>query len=169
MSADQKPAVIVPNFSFDPVDETPAKVETREDEIAKTREAFKKADYVPPEVKNEDPKPVTASPTPAASSPKPAKKKATAKPAKAASDEVPAFRRRRGRPSGDRKHRISMKTTEPHLAFMYGIADGRELVGAFEHALEALAREVQSSGSYDGRKVPADILKLAGALVSKDS
>lgn len=153
-----KPAATVPDFNFDPI-EDPQKPD-RQAEVARTRDAFEKSGYVPPEVKKE-----------AAQSPegeaKPKKPRAKQKPKKQETSETPEWRRPRGRPAGARQHRISMKTTEEHLAFMYAIADGRELVGAFEHALEALAREAVAENAYEGRPLPAEALKLAKSLADK--
>ena len=144
-----KSVATVPCFNFDPIDDLPKP--DRTEEVSRTREAFSKSGYVPPELKGG--KAARAQRIPQS------KKKSTS--------ETPTWRRPRGRPAGDRQYRISMKTTEDHLSFMYAIADGSELVGAFEHALEALARDVIADKIYNGRPVPADVMKLAISLAEK--
>lgn len=144
-------------FSFDPAD-----VETDERERFKdtNRRAFESADYVPPETKSAK----ARASTPASA----AARKAEPAPAAApAAPEVPSFRRQRGRPSGERRYRISFKSTEPHLAALYGIAGQGELVGVFERAVELLAREVAETGRYEGRPLDEEGKAAVAALVRR--
>lgn len=140
-------------FSFDPAD-----VETDERERFKdtNRRAFESADYVPPETKS-------------AKAPAPTRvPKTKAEPAAApthAAPTVPSFRRQRGRPAGERRYRISFKSTEPHLAALYGIAGQGELVGVFERAVELLAREVAETGRYEGRPLDEEGKAAVAALL----
>lgn len=150
--------VVKPKFDFDPVDDEPEntdrpKVE-REAFKARNSAAFESANYVPPgETKPSESgaghaplKPLTPQKKPAADKLK--------------------FRRRRGRPPGERKHSLSIKTTERHLAFLYGVAGEGELVGVVEAALEALAREVVDQGRYQNRTLGQDVLEQARKLIS---
>lgn len=151
MSARNPIETVKPTFNFDPVDE-PEDAKSihseRETFKAKTAEAFVKADYVPPDEK-------------------PAQKQRTkSQTAKKPSVEKLPFRRPRGRPPGQRQHSLSIKTTENHLAFLYGIAGHGELVGVLEAALEALAREVNESGFYQGRSLEQPVLDRAKALIA---
>lgn len=154
MSARTPIETVKPAFNFDPVEEpedTKLLHTERETFKATTAEAFGKADYVPP-----DEKPAQKQRTKSQTS-----KKSSNKP----SVEKLPFRRPRGRPPGQRQHSLSIKTTEDHLAFLYGVAGQGELVGVLESALEALAREVIESGLYQGRSLEQEILDRAKALV----
>ena len=141
-------------FSFDPAD-----VETDERERFKdtNRRAFESADYVPPETKSAK--------APASASAPTREPRAKAEPAAAAAPAVPSFRRQRGRPAGERRYRISFKSTEPHLAALYGIAGQGELVGVFERAVELLAREVAETGRYEGRPLDEEGKAAVAALL----
>ncbi|WP_226583150.1 hypothetical protein [Acuticoccus sediminis] len=139
-------------FSFDPADVEPDDLE-RERFKDKNRRAFERADYVPPELRTApEPRAPRASPAP---SPAP----------KPAAPKVPSFRRQRGRPAGERQHRVSFKSTEPHLAALYAIAGQGELVGVFEHAVELLAREVADSERYAGRPVDREAMEAVHQLL----
>lgn len=140
-------------FSFDPADIDPEDESQRFKE--KNREAFRKADYAPPET-------VTAEKAPAKKAPA---KKAAKPQSKPELPKVPSFRRKRGRPAGDRRYRVSFKSTEQHLAVLYGIAGEGELVGVFERAVELLAREVAQSGRYGGRRLDSEAKKAVDALL----
>ena len=121
-------------FSFDPAELDSEDERQRFKE--KNREAFQRADYTPPDAESGNKAPAKSIET-----------KASAKTVtKTAPPAVPNFRRQRGRPAGDRRYRISFKSTEQHLATLYAIAGQGELVGAFERAVELLAREVAQTG-----------------------
>lgn len=151
--------VVKPKFDFDPVDDEPAHTTNlnAEREAFKTKNsaAFESADYVPPD----ETKPL-----------EPGTKHASRRKAREAAKKPPVerlkFRRRRGRPPGERKHSLSIKTTERHLAFLYGVAGHGELVGVVEAALEALAREVVEKGTYQNQPLDHDVLEQAGTLIS---
>ena len=154
MSARPPFETVKPAFNFDPAEETDAVAspsDEREAFKAKTAEAFGKADYVPP-----DEKPVKARAVKQRSAPKKTTK---------GSDEKLSFRRPRGRPRGHRKHSLSVKTTEQHLAFLYAVADQGELVGVLEAALEALAREVIQTGDFQGASLNDGVLAKAKELI----
>lgn len=146
---------VKPAFNFDPDEETeltdPASDE-REAFKAKTAEAFGKANYVPPEGT-------------------PVQKRVSTKRSsengknKSSDDKLP-FRRPRGRPKGHRKHSLSVKTTEHHLAFLYAVAEQGELVGVLEAALEALAREVTQTGQFQGNSLNKKVIDRAKTLIS---
>lgn len=133
-------------FSFDPAD---VEADERARFKAANRKAFEAADYMPPETKS------VPSPDPARGRP--------------AVPKVPSFRRPRGRPAGERQYRISFKSTELHLAALYGIAGQGELVGVFERAVELLAIEIARSGRYDGRALDDEARAAVEALVRQVS
>jgi hypothetical protein len=153
MSARTPIETVKPAFNFDPVedpDNTESPQNEREAFKAKTAEAFGKADYVPPNEK--------------AAQKRAVKTRTAKKPSTKPSVEKLPFRRPRGRPPGQRQHSLSVKTTEDHLAFLYGVAGRGELVGVLEAALEALAREVIEAGAYQGRTLEKEVLDRAKAL-----
>lgn len=150
--------VVKPKFDFDPVDDhTGDSINPNPEREAfklKNSAAFESADYVPPSE--------TKSPEPATKDVPRSRERETVK--KRAVEKL-KFRRRRGRPPGERKHSLSIKTTERHLAFLYGVAGRGELVGVVEAALEALAREVMEKGTYQSQSLDNDVLEQAKLLI----
>lgn len=158
MNTQPKKLANVPDFDFG--DDAQDKSDGRRTEIEQTRAAFKKAGYFPPEESKQRgalPDESTAN----------LQRENKERPAKETPPSVSltTWRRSPGRPAGDRQHRISIKTTEKHLAFMYSIADGRKLVVAFERAIEALAREALGSGVYQERNITEETRVRAQALI----
>ncbi|MDJ0686795.1 MAG: hypothetical protein QNJ84_19095 [Alphaproteobacteria bacterium] len=157
---DKKPTV--PAFSFDEMDEEEDRAQRRrrDDEKARNRDAFRRANYVPPEERDTSQLAIATNAKSVSGATKSQSRKSLA-------PQKPTFlKRRQGRPAGDRTLKFSVKTTERHLEVLYEIAGNGELVGAFEDAIEALAREVFSSGEYRGRKVERDVITKAKNLIN---
>lgn len=89
--------------------------------------------------------------------------------AKATRTKSSDFRRRQGRPSGERHESFSVRTTEAHLRFLYSLTEigPGGVVDGFEHAILTLAQQVIDDPQYNGWPVPEPTLELARTLIEK--